>query len=66
MMVTHYTDKYYTNSYIIEGETSGIPVEDLLVYNAGLKFKTRNKQYKRFASKQVPKNFFLKRPYNLY
>ncbi|MBQ9763053.1 MAG: TonB-dependent receptor plug domain-containing protein [Phascolarctobacterium sp.] len=36
----HYTDSYYTNS--VDVEDFALPVEDLLVFNAGVKFKTRN------------------------
>ena len=36
----HYTDSYYTNS--VDVEKFALPVEDLLVFNAGVKFKTRN------------------------
>ena len=38
----HYTDKYYTKHLMSEGDASGMPVDELLVFNTGIKFKTRN------------------------
>lgn len=38
----HYTDKYYTKYLKTEGNASGMPVDELLVFNTGIKFKTRN------------------------
>ena len=41
----HYTDRYYTNHNMAEGDNSGRPVDELLVFNTGVKFKpNRNLQ----------------------
>lgn len=42
---THYTDSYFTNSSKSnknDAEASGKPVDDLLVFNAGIKYKPTN------------------------
>lgn len=38
----HYSDMYYTSHDKTEGASSGRPVDDLLVFNTGVKIKTRN------------------------
>ncbi|MBQ9763805.1 MAG: TonB-dependent receptor plug domain-containing protein [Phascolarctobacterium sp.] len=38
----HYMDSYYTNHSKVDGASSGMPTDELLVFNTGIKFKTRN------------------------
>ena len=38
----HFTDLYYTNHSKIDGASSGMPVDDLLVFNTGIKVNTSN------------------------